>query len=192
MNKLTGLAVKFEEQLRATAARGKSKTSRKQVLKNIDKSKAVYQLERKREKSLKKQLAKVESDLEACRTKVRDSRKEMLRLKRVLSNMDLADCNYVVLYDNGDCGYIIDGDEYSLDVNDDGELDMLDMKEYRRKKREEERATHDEESEEGDAQLIYFEYESEKDESEGAEVEEGDDENDSEDGPILPNFRLLD
>ena len=190
MNKLTGLAGKFEEQLRATAARGKTKTSRKQVLKKIDKSKSVYQLERKREQSLKKQLAKVEADLEACRTKMRDHRKEMLRLKSVLSNMDLADCNYVVLYDNGDCGYVIDGDEYSLDVNDEGELDMLDIKEYRRKKREEERASSNQEDEEAaesdeeeDSQLIDDEDEFDEEESE---------EDDSEDGPVIPNFRLLD
>lgn len=183
MNKLTGLAGRFEEQLRTNAARGKSKTSRKQVLKKIDKSKATYQTERKREQSLKKQLEKVEAELDACLQKVRGSRSEMLRLKKVLSNMDLADCNYVVLYDNGDCGYVIDKEEYSLEVNDEGELDMLQMKEYRRKKREEERAnSEDSETEESD------------DENESDFEEETDEpiEDDEPDGPVFSNLRLLD
>lgn len=181
MNKLTGLAGKFEEQLRTAAARGKPKTSRKQLLKKIDKSKAMYQLERKREQSLKKQLERIEADLEACRQKVQGSRAEMLKMKRVLSNMDLSDSNYVVMYDNGDCGYILGGEEYSLDVNDEGELDMLLMKEYRRQKREERTITDVEDNNDSD-----FEDEADADDS---EVEE---ESDDVDGPIFSNLRLLD
>jgi hypothetical protein len=188
MDKLTGLAGRFEEQLRTTAARSKPRSSRKQLLKNIDKSKAVYQLERKREQSLKRQLEKIEADLDACRQKVRESRSEMLKLKTVLSNMDLSDCNYVVMYDNGDCGYVLGGEEYSLDVNDDGELDMLLMKEYRRKKREEERAAAGSDYDENNSD---FEYESDMEDS---ELEDEDEEDDAQavDGPVFSNLRWPD
>jgi hypothetical protein len=191
MNKLTGLAGKFEKQLRTTAARGKPKTSRKQLLKKIDKSKVVYQTERKREQLLKKQLAKLEADLEACRQKVRGSRTDMLKMKKVLSNMDLADCNYVVMYDNGDCGYVIGGEEYSLDVDDEGELDTLLMREYRRKKRQEERAAGGLDEDEQDAD---FEDEAEPT-LEKPELEPESDESEEEvmpAGPVFSNLRLLD
>jgi hypothetical protein len=152
MNKIKQLASVFEEQLSAkAAAKQKDKMSRKSILKRIDKSKATYQQERKKLENFKKQKEKLENELESCHNVMKDSRSEMLRLKNVLSNMDLADCNYAIMYEN-DCGYLIDGEEYHVKINDDGDLEVKPMKEHRKELKSSEKSDESEKNEADDSQ----------------------------------------
>lgn len=141
MTDLTQIASNFEEKLGKQAARGKkNKSSRKQLVRKIDKATTAYKSERKKLDSLQKEKDKLEQKLSECQEKVRNSRSEMLKLKKVLRNMDLADSNYAILYEKSDdCGYIVDGEEYHLDVGDDGELEFTPMKDHKKQKREEEK-----------------------------------------------------
>jgi len=190
MSKLTDLSDKFKDHLGKTAARSKPKTSRKQVLKRIDKSKATYQVERKKLKNLERNLKKIENDINLAKGVQRTSRSDMLKLKKVLSNMDLADCNYVILYeDSNECGYIVDGEERSLDVDDDGELSFKLMKEYRKEKRQAEKDAQNARLAEETADEKASESNSVSDEEEEGKEEE--DENSAEDDFTIPNLRFL-
>lgn len=150
MNKIKQLASSFEEQLTLkVAVKQKDKMSRKSILKKIDKSKATYQQERKKLENLKKQKDKLEKELDICQSIMKESRSEMLRLKNILSNMDLADCNYAIMYEN-DCGYLIDGEEYHVKINDDGDLEVKLMKDYRKELKNSEKSEEPENNEADD------------------------------------------
>jgi len=123
---------------RKTAARKGDKMSRKQILKSVSKTKAKYKEFREKLHSLETELERVESEINECRDGVHESRSSMLKMNRVLQNMDLTDVNHAVFYAS-DVGYIMDGDEHYLDVNDAGDVSYITMKERRSQQRAERR-----------------------------------------------------
>lgn len=191
MKEIAQLADRFEQQLGKTAGRtNKKKMSRKQMLKQFDKAKANYQNERKRLKGLEGQLAALDQQIQDCRDGMRGSRSDMLTLTDVLRTMDLADCKHAVMYENDtkDVGYLIDGVEHHIKVNEDGELEVTTLKDHRKSKRQEAK----EKDDENDA-IPPSIAPAVDDEEEGEE--EAQDVADADDMPFLnieqPNFRFM-
>ena len=177
------LARKFESQLELKkAARRGTKMSARKINKELDKARKEYKECSKKLSELEKELARLEGDIQACRDGRRGSRSKMLRMNRVLQNMDLSDANYCMFYDDNavDVGYIIDGEEHYLDREDEGEINLKPMKEYRRELREQSK---DEDSSMAD-----------DDDDENQEDESQEDDNKADDGFFFPhpNFRFVD
>lgn len=115
----------------------KERIPRKRVLHSLEKSKAEYQVHKKKRDMLAKQLDALQKELEKSDAFSGSARKKFLKLQKAVQNMDLADASDVVFYQNSDdVGYVIDGREYHLDVNEFGELNQTPMLHHRRKLRQ--------------------------------------------------------
>ncbi|MHA2426433.1 MAG: hypothetical protein ACXADB_00135 [Candidatus Hermodarchaeia archaeon] len=153
----------------------------KKILRNLGKTKKSYKEFRTKLKTLESELDRIESQIRECREGVRSSRSQMLRMNKVLQNMDLADANYAVFYDNdaADVGYIVGGEEHYLDIDDEGEISLTLMKE----KRKADRARRLEESE-GEAVEDEDDEEDEDPEEDEDTEDEEEDEEEEEDEPV--------
>ena len=101
--------------------------------------KLLSQLQSERD-SLDARLNQTKEDMEKSRT-------DMLQLNDVLRNMDLLDCNYVMMYNNSDdIGYLIDKEEHHLSVDDQGDISLTPMKEHRRSVRQQDQSNTDDDS----------------------------------------------
>jgi len=140
MSNLDKLAQKFELDLvqKFGAKRGK-KMSRRQINKELDKVKGKYRDYRNKLRELEASMEALEKGIQECKDGVHNSRTKMLHMNGVLQNMDLTDVNHVMFYDNddNDVGYLLNGEEQHLDVNDAGDMNFTPMKDYRRSQRPE-------------------------------------------------------
>jgi hypothetical protein len=200
------LARKFESRLAPKrAARRGTRMNAKKIVKELDRARKTYKESRNRLKMLAAELERIEGQIQDCRDGVRGSRSEMLKKNQVLQNMDLADANYAVFYDNNsaDVGYIVGGDEHHIDLNEDGEISLTPMNERRRQQRAE-RLSNNEippsiaDDEDYDADdYDDSEDEQESNDSDESDEPESDDDNESDDGHFNsfithPNFRFVD
>lgn len=153
MNERKQKLAKFLERSRTkSAARGGKKTSRKKIDSHRLKSLEGYHASKKKLSKLKAERDKLDAQLESAEKDMHDCRSEMLKLTDVLRNMDLADCNYVMMYDNtDDVGYIVDKEEHHLDVDENGDVSFVLMTEHRRNQR---KAKKEEDSENSDDQDV--------------------------------------
>jgi len=127
-------AIAFEEAINKTA--GKSKVSRNGISKNIEKSKKTYKNLKSKLDLLEKEDAKRQKELNELRSQVASLKKTIGNSHKVLQNLDVANADDAVFYnDSDDVGYIIDGGEYHLEVKDDGELELTPMRQWRRSKK---------------------------------------------------------
>lgn len=127
-------AIAFEEAISKTA--GKSKVSRNGISKNIEKSKKTYKNLKSKLDILEKEDAKRQKELNELRSQVASLKKSIGNSHKVLQNLDVANADDAVFYnDSDDVGYVIDGGEYHLEVKDDGELELIPMRQWRRSKK---------------------------------------------------------
>ena len=174
------------------AARRGIRMNANKILKELGKARKVYKESRDKLRLLESELEHIESNIRDCKDGVHSSRSQMLRLNKVLQNMDLADANCAIFYDNdaADIGYLINGEEHYLDTNDDGEISLTLMPERRRLERAERRAAL------GD--IEYDDGDDEPDQISDSEDNEGEDQllynNDSDDNNFVmhPNLRFID
>lgn len=210
MKGILQLADRFEQQFDKTAGRSnKKKLSRNRLSSKRDVAKTKYQSERNLLTGLEKERSKLEQKIQDCQDGMYSSRGNMLKLTDVLRTMDLADCNYVIMYENDsqDVSFIIDGDENHIKVNDDGELEVTLMKDHRKAKRKEQKGSEEglegeesedeesDESEESEDDEIEVDEEEDSDEDEEDDDEEKEDASDADDFDYfeseLPNFRFM-
>lgn len=145
ISKIDDLASKFEETLLKSARQNpkKKRKGRDALNKNLKGVTEDYKRERKELLGLEKQLVDLQCAIDGCRGKMTGSRKELLKLTDMLKNMDLASCDNVLFYQNDaqDVSYVIDGEEYHMEIVDAGDMKLTPMKEHqlnRRRKLKEE------------------------------------------------------
>lgn len=130
---MKSLLEQFESGLAKTAA--KEKVGRKQLSKDLEKSKARYRTLKSALDSMEAEAAKLNKKIEENRSVLQGERKKMVKLHDALQKMDLADASDCVFYDD-DTGYIVGGKEVHLDLNDAGDITITPMRAYRRSLRE--------------------------------------------------------
>jgi hypothetical protein len=118
----------------------KEKTPRKKVVRSLEKAKSEYGKLKSMLDGLEGQAAKINDNLEKTRASCNAARKEMLKLHKIIQNMDLANASDAIMYESGDVAYVVDGKEVIMDVDDTGDVKMMDRRLHRKKTREEERA----------------------------------------------------
>jgi len=199
-NNIEHLARKFEAQLaQKVAAKRGTKMNAKKIQKELEKARKEYKECRSKLIGLESELERIEGQIQDSRDGQRSSRTKMFKMREVLQNMDLADSNYAIFYDNdaSDVGYIVDGEENYLDMTDEGEVSLIPMKTHRsdqrRLKKEEVEADDTFTSIDGDDES-YEEPEPEDEDECEDEDEDEDDDNSSDDFDFImhPNLRFID
>jgi len=170
----------FELAIQKLAA--KEKTGRKKVVSALEKAKKSYSALKSSLDSLEAQAEKINSQLEKTRSSCNLARKDMIKFHKAIQNMDLTNASEVVFYDSGDVGYMIDGQECHVDINDAGEITRTKMRDHRKslkKSKDENDAPYDQDSDDsgdedgqfGDNQFADDSLDS--DDSLGEETDEG-------------------
>ena len=113
----------------------KEKIGRKKIVSTLEKAKNNYGKLKAALDSLQSQAEKINASLEKTKASCEAARKEMMKYHKTIQNMDLSNANDVIFYDSGDVGYIIDGKECHLDLDDVGDLRVVPMREHRKSKR---------------------------------------------------------
>jgi len=193
----------------AAKAGSRKKVSRKQLRKSLDKARSNYKELKKELQLLEDERAAIEAKVNDCRDRMFQSRSDMLSANKVIQNMDLADCNYVMMYNGDEISYLLGRDkaEHHVEVNKDGEVNAIPWKEYKKKLREmsgdidsmadEIEELENEELEDIDDEEDSYDEEPEEDDTEDEEENEPDgndeeeEENDSNDCDAPP-FRFMD
>jgi len=117
---------------------GKTRQSRKELLKSLDGAKKNYSKFKSLSDSLMAQDRKLQEDLSSAKDGLSSCKKDMQSVHDVLRSMDLlGSCDDAIVYDNSDVGYIVDGKEHHLNLSDDGEFELIPMGTYRKSKKEE-------------------------------------------------------
>ena len=130
--------------LYSTARRSKNDTlSAKQIRKKRLKYKEEYHAARKDLSALKAEKEKLDSKINMLEDKMQTARKGMLEMGRALEGADLVGASHSVFYDSGDVGFVVDKNEYHLDINDLGECNLIDMKDYIKDKKENDKKEED-------------------------------------------------
>lgn len=115
---------------------GKDKMNRKRMSGTLEKAKGDYAKHKKELDILEADDTKLKEKLEATRSGAAAARKKMLQLHKAMSNMDLANANDAVFYaDDEDVGYVINGKEFHLDVDDVGDVKLTPMSAHRKSKK---------------------------------------------------------
>jgi len=111
----------------------KEKVNRKKVLNTYEKSKTEYLNHKKKLDLVEKQVDALQKELDKHKGLCGASRKTLLKLQKAVQNMDLANASDVIFYQNSDdMGYIVDGKEYHLEVDQLGEIAKTPMLHHRR------------------------------------------------------------
>ena len=109
----------------------------KSTFASIEKYRNIYQKTRKELHDLEIQKEKLDKLIQSTKDNVNSSRSNMLHMNKILQTMDLMDCNNVMMYENDDqdVGFIIDKEEFHVDLNDVGEASLTPIREYFKNKR---------------------------------------------------------
>src|ERR1035437_1421123 len=150
---ILALAEEFEKSVNKTVGiktAGKQRLSRGRISKTLDKAKVDYSKLKGNLDSLEANDAKLRTQLDGTRKEVQDARKKIMQMHGAMKNMDLSNANDAVFYDGqsaDDIGYIINGKEYHLDIDDSGEVSLTPMNKHRKAnkppKKEEEQCADD-------------------------------------------------
>lgn len=130
------IAKNFQATLQKQAA--KEKTSRKRLSKELEKAKLEYG----KLKSLLDDLESKKSDLDIKLNKIKSectsARKNMVKLHKTIQSMDISNASDAIFYndESDDVGYVINGKEFHLDFDNDGELSLIPMLAHRRSKKQ--------------------------------------------------------
>lgn len=124
------ISQEFELAIHKLAA--KEKTGRKKVVSALEKAKKSYSALKSSLDSLEAQADKINAQLEKTRSSCNAARKDMIKFHKAIQNMDLTNASDAVFYDSGDVGYIIDGQECHVDINEAGEITKTKMRDHRK------------------------------------------------------------
>lgn len=114
----------------------KEKVTRKKVVSALEKAKKTYGQLKASLDSLESQAEKINSALEKTKSNCSAARKEMMKYHKTIQNMDLSNASDVIFYESSDVGYLINGTECHLDMDDVGDLRIVPMREHRKSKRQ--------------------------------------------------------
>lgn len=145
---ISKLAEQFAEKLNKMAA-SKEQVPRKRLSKILEKEKLEYSKKKKMLDGLEAEAEKLNSKVDQLRGECQSDRKNIMKKHQALSNMDMANASDVIFYndDSSDTGYVIDGKEYHLEIDDMGDLKLFPMRKHRaeRKQKPEENEVSDQE-----------------------------------------------
>ncbi len=134
VSQIARVAEEFETLLSKTAA--KEKTSRKKLDKDLAKAKSEYARVKSIQDDLEGKKADIDSKLEKSRAECGAARKKMLKMHKVVQNMDISNASDAILYDTSDdVGYIIQGKEFYLSFNDEGDIEKTPMLQWRKERK---------------------------------------------------------
>lgn len=133
------LAQEFEtktQSLKKTSG-GKERMSRAKMMKALEKAKNDHKSLKSTLDMLEANDAKLKGQLEQTKKDFQEARAKILKYHNGMQHSDLANASDVVFYDD-DTGYVIDGKEYHLDVDDgSGDLKLTLMSKHRKAKKAE-------------------------------------------------------
>ncbi len=134
MKDIAEIVSDFEGALQKRAKGKSSPKTKGQVDKAWKKSKETYSKLKAQHDKLQKEADKLNSRLDATRELLMAAKQDMLHWYKTKQFLDLSGASSVVQYDNEarDVGYVIDKEEYHLDLNDARDLVKSPMKEHRR------------------------------------------------------------
>ena len=123
----------FEETLEKKGAKSSSK-SKSQVDRSWKKSKDNYSKLKAQYDKLQKEADKINARLDATKELLTSAKQDMLHYYKTKQLVDLSGASSVVMYENDtrDVGYVIDKEEYYLDLNDARDLVKVPMKEHKK------------------------------------------------------------
>lgn len=124
--------------VKLTKLAAKDKLSRGKVSKSLEKDKAEYSKMKKTYDSLVAERDKLNEKVEALGATCQDFRKKIIKMHGALQKMDLSNASDAIFYDTADIGYVIDGKEYHLEVDDMGDMKLVPMRQHRSSKKKEE------------------------------------------------------
>lgn len=114
----------------------KEKINRGKLGKRLQKAKDDYSKLKKALDILEANDAKTQQELGDHRSRAQQSRKNIMKMHKAMQTMDLANANDAVFYaDDDDVGYIINGKENHISINDNGDFQFTPMHQYRKSKR---------------------------------------------------------
>jgi hypothetical protein len=131
------LAFEYQNKLQPlTKTAAKEKMNRGRMGKSLEKTKADYAKYKRDLDVLEADDAKLKEKLDTARGGAAAARQRMLKLHKAMQHMDLASANDAVFYaDDEDVGYVINGKEYHLDVDDTGDVKLTPMNAHRKAKK---------------------------------------------------------
>ena len=133
IKELFALASEFETKaLSKTAA--KERVSRGKISKQLEKAKADYGRLKDSLDVMEANDAKLKSQLDETRKSTNEARQRILKMHKAMQNMDLSNANDAIFYndESQDVGYVIDGKEFHLDIDDTGEVKLTPMGKHRK------------------------------------------------------------
>lgn len=136
-NKIASKLGLEDDSLTKIAAGNKTKMSRKQMVKQLEKSKNKYKQLKDVCDVMEAEDQKLKTKLEDFRKNLTSERKAILRMHEAMEKMDLADVNDAMFYDD-DIAYVMDGKEYHLEIDSDANIKLTPMSKYRKEMKKEE------------------------------------------------------
>lgn len=128
---ITSLAESFDRSLNKIAA--KEKTSKKSLSKRLEKARSEHQKLSEELKKVQKEFDKIKSVYDDLKSKVAAKRKEIISLQNAGQKMDLADASDAIFHqDTNDISYIIDGKEFHVDVDGEGNVNTVPWRDHRK------------------------------------------------------------
>ena len=128
---ITSLAESFDRSLNKIAA--KEKTSKKSLSKRLEKARAEHQKLSEEFKRVQKEFDKTKSVHDDLKSKVGAKRKEIISLQNAGQKMDLANASDAIFHqDTNDVSYVIDGKEYHVEVDGEGEIQTVPWRDHRK------------------------------------------------------------
>jgi len=118
------------------SAAPKNTMTKTQMHKALDRAKEDYQHYNEVLQNLKSQKAILDTKISDADSKFRAARAEMMSLTEYMRALTLSGSKSIVRYqDCDDVGYVRDGIEYHLDINAEGDVKAVPMKEFKKMKK---------------------------------------------------------
>ena len=128
---ITSLAESFDRSLNKIAA--KEKTSKKSLSKRLEKARSEHQKLSEEFKRVQKEHSGVQARFDDLKGKVSAKRKEIISLQNAGQKMDLADASDAIFHqDTNDVSYVIDGKEFHVDVDGEGNVNTVPWRDHRK------------------------------------------------------------
>ena len=128
---ITSLAESFDRSLTKIAA--KEKTSKKSLSKRLEKARAEHQKLSEDFKKVQKEHSGVQARFDELKGKVSAKRKEIISLQSAGQKMDLADASDAIFHqDTNDVSYVIDGKEFHVELDGDGNVNTVPWRDHRK------------------------------------------------------------
>ena len=136
LNDIKSVASHFSEVLNKVASR--DKVTKKKLYKDLDKAKSEHNKLKSIVDDLESKKNDAQSKLDKIKSEYTAARKNMIKLHKTIQSMDISNASDVIFYNDAlsDVGYVIDNKEYNLEINDDGEVELVPMHQYRKSKRQ--------------------------------------------------------